>query len=86
MMLSSENFRQCYIPPGFAHGFLVTSESALFAYKCTAAYQPRDEGTIRWNDPELAIDWPIASPVLSPKDEAAPALKEIPADRLPRHA
>lgn len=84
VVLSSENFRQCYVPPGFAHGFLVTSESALFAYKCTAPYQPRDEGTIRWNDPDLAIVWPIDRPTLSPKDECAPGLREIAANRLPR--
>ncbi len=82
--LSAENHRQMWIPPGFAHGFLVTSETADFAYKCTRQYAPGDERVIRWNDPDLAIDWPIAGtgePLLSPRDRAAPWLKdsELPA-------
>jgi dTDP-4-dehydrorhamnose 3,5-epimerase len=81
--LSSENLRQCFIPPGFAHGFVVTSESAKVTYKCTAPYCPRDEGSIRWNDPDLAIDWPIRTPTLAPKDAAASVLREIPVERLP---
>lgn len=56
--LSGENKRQFWIPPGFAHGFLVTSETALFSYKCTEYYSPRDEKTILWNDPEIGIQWP----------------------------
>jgi dTDP-4-dehydrorhamnose 3,5-epimerase len=83
VVLSAENHLQCYVPPGFAHGFVVTSESATVAYKCTRLYQPRDEGSIAWDDPDLAIDWPIRSPILSAKDQAAPRLREIPANRLP---
>ncbi len=84
-VLSAENRLQCYIPPGFAHGFVVTSETAKFAYKCTAFYQPRDEGSVLWNDPDLAIDWPVRSPILSSKDGEAPRLRDIPSQRLPRH-
>jgi len=75
--LSAENFRQCYIPPGFAHGFCVLSEAAEFEYKCTDFYCPGDDLTIRWDDPEIGIDWPIRSPVLSRKDREAPVLAEI---------
>ena len=75
--LSAENKRQFYIPPGFAHGFCVTSDTALFAYKCTDFYNAPTEATIRWNDPELGIDWPVADPLLSEKDRAAPCLREI---------
>ena len=83
MVLSSDNQRQIYVPEGFAHGFVVTSDSALFSYKCTNLYRPQDEGTVLWNDPDLGIDWPIAEPILSPKDLAGVRLKEIPAERLP---
>jgi dTDP-4-dehydrorhamnose 3,5-epimerase len=75
--LTSENKRQFYVPPGFAHGFCVTSETALFAYKCTELYAPGAEGSVLWNDPDLGIDWPIAEPLLSEKDRAAPRLREI---------
>jgi dTDP-4-dehydrorhamnose 3,5-epimerase len=81
--LSGENFRQAYIPPGFAHGFCVLSPRAHFQYKCTAHYDPGDELTVRWDDPDLAIPWPIEAPLLSPKDGAAPRLREV-VDRLPR--
>jgi dTDP-4-dehydrorhamnose 3,5-epimerase len=75
--LSAENRRQLWIPPGFAHGFLVTSDVAEFQYKCTSFYAPEYEGCIRWNDAELAIDWPTeASPLLSAKDRQAPLLSE----------
>lgn len=67
--LSAENKRMLWIPPGFAHGFLVTSDSAEFLYKTTDYWVPEDERTIVWNDPDLAIDWPLDSqPVLSAKD------------------
>jgi dTDP-4-dehydrorhamnose 3,5-epimerase len=66
--LSETNRRQLYIPPGLAHGFCVTSEAAEFLYKCTDYYYPEHERTLLWNDPELAIDWPITQPVLSEKD------------------
>lgn len=80
--LSDENKRQFYVPPGFAHGFCVTSETALFAYKCTETYNPAGEGSILWNDPDLGIDWPIADPLVSAKDAKALSLKDIPASRL----
>lgn len=73
--LSAENFRQMWIPPGFAHGFLVTSDSADFLYKTTDYYAPAHERCIRWDDPTLAIDWPlIGTPLVSAKDAAAPEL------------
>ncbi len=81
--LSGENRRQLYIPPGYAHGFCVTSEDALFAYKCTAAYDAAAEGTIRWNDPDVGIDWPPLDFVLSDKDRGAPLLRDLGQDRLP---
>jgi dTDP-4-dehydrorhamnose 3,5-epimerase len=80
--LSAENQRQMYVPPGFAHGFCVTSDAALFAYKCSELYNARAEGGILWNDPEIGIAWPVADPLLSEKDRAAPRLKSIPAQRL----
>ena len=83
VILSSENKRQLYIPQGFAHGFLVTSDEAFFTYKCTEFYSPETEGTIRWNDPDIGIQWPIDSPTLSEKDHSAPNLKEIDRSRLP---
>jgi dTDP-4-dehydrorhamnose 3,5-epimerase len=81
--LSADGHRQLYIPPGFAHGFVVTSDSALFSYKCTEFYRPEHEGSIAWDDPDLAIDWPIASPILSAKDRDAPRLRAIAPQRLP---
>ncbi len=67
--LNERNRRQMYVAPGFAHGFCVTSESAEVIYKCTAVYRPDDEHTLLWNDPALAITWPVANPIISPKDE-----------------
>jgi dTDP-4-dehydrorhamnose 3,5-epimerase len=82
--LSETNHRQLYIPPGFGHGFCVLSETAHFAYKCTALYQPANEVSVRYDDPELGIEWPVESPLLSPKDTAAPSLRELVAQgRLP---
>ena len=81
--LSSENKRQFYIPPGFAHGFCVTSEVALFSYKCTEFYSPLAEGCVLWNDPDLDIPWPVSNPELSTKDQHAVKLADIPRDRLP---
>ena len=75
--LSGKNMRQIFIPEGFAHGFVVTSEAALLSYKCTAPYVPAHEHSLRWNDPTLAIDWPVSNPVLSLKDAAAPLLCDI---------
>ena len=81
--LSSENHRSLYIPPGFAHGFVVLSDDALFSYKCTEYYAPNCEASLIWDDPDLAIEWPEADPRLSPKDLAAPRLRDVPRDRLP---
>jgi dTDP-4-dehydrorhamnose 3,5-epimerase len=83
--LSGDNHKQLYIPPGFAHGFCVLSESALFSYKCTELYHPETELSVLWNDPALAIEWPIKDPVLSKKDAAAARLADIPKERLPRY-
>ncbi|MFZ1108315.1 MAG: dTDP-4-dehydrorhamnose 3,5-epimerase [Rhodomicrobium sp.] len=77
--------RQLWIPRGFAHGFLVLSKNADFLYKCDAPYSRADEISIRWNDPQLGIAWPIPDPTLSAKDAAAPLLAEL-GDRLPRFA
>lgn len=77
--LSAENKRQVWVPPGFAHGFYVTSESAEFLYKCTDFYAPEHERSIRWDDPDLGIDWPLVggrAPILSAKDEAGAAFRE----------
>jgi dTDP-4-dehydrorhamnose 3,5-epimerase len=74
-ILSDVNNRQMYIPPGFAHGYCVRSETALFSYKCTDFYNPATENGIIWNDPDLNIDWPIKEPVLSHKDANYPQLK-----------
>ncbi len=83
VVLSEENHRQFYVPVGFAHGFCVLSEMALFSYKCTEFYNPRTEGTVLWNDPDLRIDWPVDSPSLSEKDLKGSFLKDIPKERLP---
>jgi dTDP-4-dehydrorhamnose 3,5-epimerase len=85
LTLSGENKRQVYIPPGFAHGFCVTSDTALFVYKCTDVYNPSAEGNILWNDPALGIDWPVAAPELSPKDREGIPLADFPRERLPRY-
>lgn len=75
--LSADNNRQLYIPRGFAHGFLVLSETAEFAYKCDDFYHPEDEGGICWNDPTIAVRWPdVQNLVLSEKDKKHPTLKE----------
>jgi dTDP-4-dehydrorhamnose 3,5-epimerase len=76
--LDSEGQSQIWIPPGFAHGFCVLSERADCFYKCTAPYNPSAERAIRWNDPDLAIDWPIADPILSDRDSIAPLLADAP--------
>ena len=82
MTLSAENKRQFFLPPGFAHGFLVLSEMALFHYKCTDYYSPKDEQGFRWDDPDVGIKWPVANPVLSKRDAAAPRLHAIPPEKL----
>ena len=78
MELSADNRRQLWVPPGFAHGFCVLSESADFHYKCTDFYSPASEHGIAWDDPDLGIPWPVKSPLLSPKDSVAPRLKDAP--------
>lgn len=80
--LSGENKRQLWVPPGYAHGFLVLSEAALFYYKCTELYSPQHEWTLRWDDPAVGIRWPVDAPLLSAKDENGLALAEIPRERL----
>ena len=80
VMLSDQNHRLLYIPPGFAHGFCVLSEEASFAYKVTAEYAPQFDTGIRWNDPEIGVQWPISAPELSPKDAQLPLLRDAGAD------
>lgn len=83
VLLSAENKRHFWIPEGFAHGFVTLSEHAVFTYLCTATYDPQADASLRWDDPRLAIDWPVSSPSLSPKDAAAPLLDAVADDRLP---
>lgn len=80
--LSDDNHMQMYIPPGFAHGFCVLSETADFYYKCTGFYTPTHERGIIWNDKKINIPWPAESPILSPKDEVYRSLHEIPHEQL----
>jgi dTDP-4-dehydrorhamnose 3,5-epimerase len=75
--LSADNFRQLYVPPGFAHGFLVRTPTAVVEYKCTELYDPADEIVLLWNDPDVGVEWPAADPVLSPKDAKGKTLKEL---------
>ena len=75
--LTEENHKQLWVPPGYAHGFCVLSETADFKYKCTDYYDPSDEGGVIWNDPDVAIEWPIADPSLSNKDALLPTLAEL---------
>jgi len=80
--LSGENRRQFFVPAGFAHGFAVLSTTALFHYKCNAYYAPADEVTLRWDDPDIAIPWPIKEPKLSEKDSNGVRLRDLPPERL----
>lgn len=75
--LTADNRRQVYVPPGCAHGFCVTSETAAFLYKCTDYYSPKDERGILWNDPALGIRWPVIKPILSAKDQAYRPLAQM---------
>jgi dTDP-4-dehydrorhamnose 3,5-epimerase len=75
--LTAAGFEQLYVPPGLAHGFLVTSEVAQVEYKCTRIYDPKAEFSIAWNDPDLGIAWPTSSPLLSEKDRQAPRLRDV---------
>jgi dTDP-4-dehydrorhamnose 3,5-epimerase len=80
--------RQLYVPPGFAHGFLVLSESAVVSYKVTERYHPESELTVAWDDPDVGVAWPATdvAPILSPKDATAPRLRDVPPERLPTYA
>jgi dTDP-4-dehydrorhamnose 3,5-epimerase len=82
-VLSAANKRQIYVPVGFAHGYLVLSDSAEFLYKCGDFYDPSDDRGVLWNDPEIAIDWGIDQPILSAKDRSLPRLSAIPEGELP---
>jgi dTDP-4-dehydrorhamnose 3,5-epimerase len=81
--LSEANHRQLYVPPGFAHGFCVLSEVAVFCYKCTDTYHPEAEMGVLYSDPGLGIDWPVKDPKLSDRDRGWPRLSDIPPERLP---
>jgi dTDP-4-dehydrorhamnose 3,5-epimerase len=83
VLLSSDNKKQLFIPKGFAHGFCVMSDSVLFTYKCDDDYSPDCEKGILWSDPDLGIDWPVKTPLLSDKDSNYQILKDIPLTRLP---
>ena len=83
--LSGDNHRQLWIPPGFAHGFVVVSERAIFQYLCSAPYHPASDRGIRWNDAQLAIDWPVSAPSLSDKDAGAPFLVDVDESLLPEY-
>ena len=83
--LDSESKKQFYVPPGFAHGFVVTSEQALFSYKCTDLYNPDGEVSIAWDDPDLNIPWPVEAPELSGKDQKGRLLKDLTEQDLPRY-
>ena len=83
MHLSDQNNRQLFIPEGFAHGFCVLSETALFSYKCSDFYYADDEGGILWSDPEIGIDWPVEEPIVSEKDKHNPILSDLSDDLLP---
>ena len=76
--LNEKNKQQLYVPEGFAHGFVVTSNTAEVVYKCTSLYAPEQEGSFLWNDPEIGIQWPISAPVLSAKDEVGGSLSSLP--------
>jgi dTDP-4-dehydrorhamnose 3,5-epimerase len=83
VVLSAENRRHFWIPPGFAHGFVALSKRAVFAYLCTETYDREADAGVRWNDAALAIDWPVSAPLLSDKDAKAPFLDAVPPERLP---
>ena len=86
VMLTADNKRHFWIPEGFAHGFAVVSEFATFCYQCTALYDRVADAGIRWNDGDIAVDWPISAPLLSDKDQKTPFLRDVPASKLPRYA
>lgn len=82
--LRAEDHRQLWVPPGFAHGFCVTSEHAVFAYKCTELYHPECELGVAWDDPDLGIAWPTREPILSARDRGHARLCDVPRERLPK--
>ena len=82
ILLNSDNKHQLYVPPGMAHGFVVTSDEALFCYKCTDYYNPKHELTILWNDPDIGIEWPMETPLLSGKDKEGRPLRDLPSASL----
>jgi dTDP-4-dehydrorhamnose 3,5-epimerase len=84
-VLSDENHDALYLPKGFAHGFVVRSDTADFLYKCSDYFDPSDDCGVLWNDPELGIEWDMLSPILSAKDERHLPLNQIPHERLPRY-
>ena len=83
--LSDENNLQIFVPEGFAHGFCVLSDTALFHYKCSDFYAPECEGGVLWSDPDVAIDWPLEFPIVSEKDAVFSCLKDIAEDKLPSY-
>lgn len=82
--LNAHSHRQLYIPEGFAHGFIVLSDSALFHYYCTTEYAPQYEVAIAWNDPDIGVKWPCEPKSFSGKDRLAPRLRDLPPERLPQ--
>ena len=84
--LSHDAGRQLYLPPGFAHGFVVLSEHAIFSYKCTDFYRPDAERLLRWNDADVGIEWPVKEVHLSDRDSRAPRLRDLSPDHLPAYA
>ena len=85
VVLSAENKRQFWIPEGFAHGFAVLSDRAIFSYLCTAQYDKTADAGVRWDDARIGIDWPVSDPLLSDKDAKAPFLEDVSPDRLPTY-
>ena len=83
--ISADNKRLIWIPPGFAHGFCVLTDFALFVYKCTEYYAPDCERTVKWDDPDIGIEWPVDDPILSPKDVGGKYLKDISSEHLPSY-
>jgi dTDP-4-dehydrorhamnose 3,5-epimerase len=82
-VLSDENRQQLWVPEGFAHGFLVLSDTALVHYNCTAPYDARSDRAVAWNDPDVGIEWPYQPTIVSQKDQAAPRLADLPPESLP---
>jgi dTDP-4-dehydrorhamnose 3,5-epimerase len=83
-VLSADNKRHFWIPEGFAHGFVVLSDYATFCYQCTALYDGKADAGVRWNDADIAVDWPVSVPLLSDKDQRAPFLRDVSREKLPK--